>query len=210
MKRAWSEIEVSLLRSIYPEAHTDDIAALMERTTSQVYNAAFKYGLKKSAEYLESDASGRATHARQSPGMIAARIKPGAPPWNKGLRGVNGTSATTFKPGSKPQTWVPIGSESVNKEGQKIRKVSDTGNRLADWQREESILWVSAHGPVPAGRMVVIKNKALPLTLDNLECLTRAELMTRNSYHNNYPPEVARLIQLRGALNRQINKRREK
>ena len=37
--------------------------------------------------------------------------------------------------------------------------------------------------------------------------MTRAELMKRNSYHNRYPKEVARLVQLRGAVTRQINKR---
>jgi hypothetical protein len=39
----------------------------------------------------------------------------------------------------------------------------------------------------------------------NLEILTSAELLKRNSLHN-YPIPIARAIQLRGALNRQINK----
>ena len=43
------------------------------------------------------------------------------------------------------------------------------------------------------------------ITADGLELVTRAELMRRNSYHNNYPKEVALLIQLKGALNRKIN-----
>lgn len=33
--------------------------------------------------------------------------------------------------------------------------------------------------------------------------------MRRNSYHTNYPKDVQLLIQLRGAVNRQINKRKE-
>jgi len=31
--------------------------------------------------------------------------------------------------------------------------------------------------------------------------------MRRNSYHTRYPKEVAQLIQLKGALNRKINRR---
>ncbi len=45
------------------------------------------------------------------------------------------------------------------------------------------------------------------LSLDNLALLSRSDLMRLNSYHNRYPKEIARLIQLRGALMRQINKR---
>ena len=40
----------------------------------------------------------------------------------------------------------------------------------------------------------------------NLEAITRAENMRRNSYHR-YGQEIARAVQLRGVLNRQINKR---
>ena len=36
---------------------------------------------------------------------------------------------------------------------------------------------------------------------------TRAEHMHRNSVHAHYPPEIARLVQLRGALVRQINRK---
>ena len=45
------------------------------------------------------------------------------------------------------------------------------------------------------------------ITADHLDCITRVENMRRNSYHNNYPKEVAQLIQLRGALNRKIKNR---
>lgn len=39
--------------------------------------------------------------------------------------------------------------------------------------------------------------------------MTRAELMRRNSLHTNYPPQLVSLVQLRGALNRQINRRKQ-
>ena len=44
------------------------------------------------------------------------------------------------------------------------------------------------------------------ITADRVECITRAENMRRNTYHR-YGPEVAKLVQLRGAINRQIRKR---
>lgn len=36
--------------------------------------------------------------------------------------------------------------------------------------------------------------------------MSRHENMRRNSYHTNYPPEVARLVQLKGAISRQVNR----
>ncbi len=44
------------------------------------------------------------------------------------------------------------------------------------------------------------------IALDNLELVSRADLMKRNSYHN-YGKEIAQLVQLKGAVTRQINKR---
>jgi hypothetical protein len=44
------------------------------------------------------------------------------------------------------------------------------------------------------------------ITADKVECISRSENMRRNSYHR-YGQEIARLVQLRGALTRQINKR---
>lgn len=42
--------------------------------------------------------------------------------------------------------------------------------------------------------------------LENLECISRRELMLRNTVHR-HGPEIAALSQLRGALKRQINRR---
>ena len=43
------------------------------------------------------------------------------------------------------------------------------------------------------------------ITADRVECISLAENMRRNSYHN-YPKPIAELIQLRGALMRKINR----
>ena len=43
--------------------------------------------------------------------------------------------------------------------------------------------------------------------MKKLRVFTRAELMRRNTCHN-HGPEIAQVIQLRGAVTRQINKRK--
>lgn len=75
------------------------------------------------------------------------------------------------------------------------------------------LVWVEVNGPVPANHYIVFKQgmrttKLEEITLDRLECISKAENMRRNSYHN-YGPEVAKLVQLRGAISRQINKERK-
>ncbi len=70
------------------------------------------------------------------------------------------------------------------------------------------INWEAVNGPLPKGHALVFKDGNKQNTaVENLELLSRAELMRRNSYHTNYPKEVAQLVQLRGAITRQINKR---
>ena len=213
--RRWTLAEIETVRSMYPEAHTADIAALLGRTLSQVYNKALGMGLHKSSEYLASDAAARIQRGKQHPNMIASRIKPGTPPWNKGRKGVNGYSATRFKPGALSGAAAKhiqkIGAERINADGVLDRKVNATGHRETDWQSVHSLVWIAAHGPVPAGHVVVFKpgmktTDADAITPDKLECLSRAELMQRNSYHNKYPPEVTKLVQLKGAITRQVNR----
>jgi hypothetical protein len=73
------------------------------------------------------------------------------------------------------------------------------------------IIWLDAGRTIPPGHALVFKDgNKRNFDIDNLEMVTRQELMRRNSYHNNYPKEVGEVIQLRGALNRKINNRLKK
>ncbi|MES2950249.1 MAG: HNH endonuclease [Pseudomonadota bacterium] len=209
----WSTEEIALLREIFPHLHSEDVAILMGRSTSAIRNAAQQAGLRKTTEYLKSNTCGRA-HSINNPAMLAAQFKPGQPSWSKGTKGRVGIHeacrANHFKPGQKPPQWRPLGSERLAKDGVLVRKVADTGIKSADWQTVHSLVWIEQVGPIPAGSIVVFKagkktSVASEIKPENLECLSRAELMHRNSYQR-YPPEIAKAIQLRGALNRQINK----
>lgn len=216
-RRMWTACEVDLLRSMYPECHTDDVAAWIGRSTSQCYQGAARFGLNKSAEYLASDTACRIRRGKQHPSMIASRFKAGQDAWNKGLRGVVGVQeacrATQFKKGVRPHTWMPIGSYRISSEGVLEQKLTDEpGPNSVRWFPVHRTLWVGANGPIPPGHVVRFKpgQKTTDLaliTLERLECVTRMENMRRNSLHTIYPPEVAHLVQLRGALNRQINAR---
>ena len=44
------------------------------------------------------------------------------------------------------------------------------------------------------------------ITADRLECVTRQENQRRNSQWARYPIEVARLIQIKGQITKQVNR----
>lgn len=97
-------------------------------------------------------------------------------------------------------------------EGQLQKKVNDGFPYMRRWVAVQRLVWEAANGPIPPGHIVVFKDGRIrteeaQITLGVLELISRGENMRRNSVHTRYPKEVALLVQLRGAINRQINKR---
>lgn len=203
---AWSAEEHALFLRIYPHKRAVDVAREIGRSVSAIQNRAFSFGLKKSPEFMVSEASGRLRN-----GMGAAyRFKRGQEPWNKNKSGVNGFSATRFKAGNKPQTWKPVGTEKIDDDGILVRKVADTRNRKTDWRPVHVLIWESANGPTPRGKVVIFADgNRKNFALSNLHCLTRAELMERNTVHR-YPRELKHLMRLNKKLKRAIGERNEK
>jgi hypothetical protein len=203
MKRQkWTESEIATLTARYPNEKTDVLAKDMGMTVHRVYNKVFALRLKKTPEFLQAEGMERA----QSEKFKASRFNAGHTTWNKGMKGLQiGGEETQFKPGNKPQTWKPIGSERIDKDGNLVRKFSDTGIKRNDWKPVHVLCWEAAHGPVPAGHIVIFNDgNKRNFDIGNLICLSRADLMNRNTVHN-YPPEIQKTIQLIGALNRKIN-----
>ena len=200
------------MHSAYPTEPTVWLAKLLRRTEKQVLAKANCMGLKKTHAYISAVA--RARSAAAGHGGHATRFATGTRPWNKGQRGLTGTQdackPTQFKPGSRPQTWVPVGSYTVNADGMLARKVKDgPGPSHTCWAPVHRLVWEAEHGPVPAGHLVVFKpgrrSAQLNLiTLDALDCISRAENMRRNCIRQN-PPELVQLMRLRASLTRAIN-----
>lgn len=201
----WTQQEIAYLREVYADTPTAYIARNLVLSVHQIYSKANHLGLNKSAEFLKTPDSGRLM--RGSSVGQSGRFLPGLSPWNKGMKGLDiGGKATRFKKGRLPHTWKPIGSERVS-EGYLQRKLTETGYPPRDWVCVHHIVWREAGRDIPQGHVLVFKdNNRRNFALDNLELISRRELMLRNTVHN-YGPEVAQLMQLRGAITRQINKR---
>ena len=210
VRHRWSAEHVAILIRLYPDTRTAEIASQLGTTVKRVYYKAADLGLKKSAAYLASPDSG--CFRSGVIGGIAGRFKPGHVPWNSGMKGLDlGGKATQFKPGERRGNAValhqPIGTERLSKEGYLERKINDDLPLQRRWRAVHILLWEAAHGPVPKGHALRFRDgDKRNISIDNLELVTRADMMRRNSLHN-YPKEVAQLVQLRAAINRQINKR---
>lgn len=203
MKKPWLPEDLVLLKREYPNAHTPTLAKQMDRTPSSVYQKALGMGLKKSAAYLSSPLAGRTDGQRGG----EARFKPGHKTWNAGMKGWTpaGSEASRFKPGSKPQTWKPLGTERVSKDGYLQRKVAETGRAAADWVGVHNLVWMEANGPIPDSHIVVFKDgNKQRIVLENLELISRADLMRRNTVHR-YPAQLKAVMRLQAKLNRRIS-----
>lgn len=216
-RRPWTEEEIETLRCLYPDTPTKKIASQFGRPLTLVYQKAIKIGLRKTPEYLASPAACR-LRREASAASIATRFKSGQVPFNKGLQrpgwAPGRMADTQFRKGSRSgraaALWQSVGSTRLTKEGYLQRKVTDTGDTVADYVEVHRLLWEESYGPIPDGHAVVFRDKdRTNIVIDNLELITRRELMLRNSAQR-WGKEVFGVIQLRGALNRKLRKLNEK
>ncbi len=211
----WTERDNAELLRLYPHMRTDEIAKRMGRPLRKVYAKATALGLCKSAEYL---ATPDACRLRRGDNVgLSSRFMKGHATWNKGVRmpgwAPGRMAETQFKVGQRTNTWQPIGTLSLS-DGflrMKVRddkqSVAGVGGSSTNWMFVHKMVWEIEHGPVPAGHVVAFKDgDKLNVALENLELLSRRELMLRNSVHH-LPKALVEVIQLTGALKRQIRRR---
>lgn len=199
---------VEVLRRDFATTKTADLAQRLGVAYHQVAKAAARLGLRKDEGWLNGPEGGRTDGSRG----LGTRFQAGQRGWNHGMKlGSDWGKATQFRPGQKPPNYLPVGSLRVASSGYLQIKLHDTGYPPRDWVMYHRHVWERAHGPVPQHHLIVFRDgrrRVEPdeVTVDVLECISREESMRRHSVHT-YGPEVAQLIQLRGALSRVINRR---
>jgi hypothetical protein len=190
----------ALLFKLYPNTTNREIAQILGVTEASVIGAGFRFGLRKTKEFLR---------LRSEKGMF----KKGQEPPNKGRKwseymtgqGMKNSRKTTFKKGTVPPNQRPVGYERISKDGYTEVKV---GEGLRQFRLKHRVVWEQHFGPIPKGCNVQFRDgDKTNFDPSNLVLMTKAQNMGQNTYHN-YPKEIANTIQLIGALNRQINKRK--
>lgn len=204
-RHVWTPEQDALLRELYSNTLSKDIALQIGVRLDQVYGRADALGLKKEEGFLSSAISGQFQRGeRPSP---ATQFKPGHKPWSAGKQiGTRGRAAETqFKPGTKPVNYCPVGTVKVNSEGYQLIKVSDVGGQWERWKFLHALTWAFREGDVPKNHVIRFRDgNRLNCNIENLECVTREQAAKDRL---TYPKELRQLIALRGAITRQINKR---
>lgn len=218
-RRFWTDAELEQLRRDYPHRKTEELAAEFGCSIARVYAKAAELALHKSDSFMESDRSGRIQRGRSDPRMVATQFKAGHVTWNTGKKGLTGTHPncrrTQFKKGEPVQdrhNYQPIGTLRLSKDGYLEQKVTDDPKLVPArrWVGVHRLVWEATNGPVPPGHVVCFlpgRRSADPekITLDAVELVSRAELARRN-HPRSRDPELAKLVQLKGAITRQVNR----
>ena len=215
-----TSIQVQEIIKLYPDKPASEIAKQFGRPISSIYKTAQRYGVKKSDTFKNSPLSGRVQKGQHlSP---STELKTGHTPWSKGnsaceifktKESLEKHISTRWKKGMKPHTTKYDGAITVR------RMLPDgTGGvipykmiRLSEnnWEFLNRYLWKKHYGDIPPGYNVVFKDgNTLNCVIENLECISNADLIRRNSI-NNLPEDVKELIYLRTSLIKTINKATE-
>lgn len=211
--RPWIPKEDRSLRTLYPHLRSDDIAMILGRPLSSVYQRAAKLRLKKSEAYNRSPLSGRMVPGF-APYGVAYRFPKGHVPANKGPRrpgyAPGRMRETQFRkgqwPANKDRDFYVLGALRVDPEGFIQMRVSFAPGGCG-WRYLHRMLWEDAYGPIPHAHVLRFKDRdRLNVCLENLELVSCAENMRRNSVHH-LPRPLKQTVQLLGALNRKLNRR---
>jgi hypothetical protein len=205
-RRFWTPEEDAALRSRYPHEDSASLAADLGRSLSAVYGRAERLRLEKSPQYMLEQMAASAEKLRSA--GAASRFAAGLKPWNKGVKGLQiGGEGSRFQLGNRPHNWREIGSEELRGDGHLYRKVTDDGPPHTHCRPVYLLLWEAEHGPVPRGHAVIFRDgNYRNISLDNLELVSRSDLMRRNTIHR-YPAELKEVMRLKGRVVRIINQR---
>lgn len=102
-----------------------------------------------------------------------------------------------FKSGNRPHNTLQVGAETQDKDGYVMVKIAEPNV----WQYKHHIAFGE---PVPKGHKVIfIDGNKRNFGKDNLQLVSNAELMNRNTMHR-YPPELVRLLKTLNKLKKRV------
>lgn len=208
--RSWPADKLQLLRDLYSDTRTKDLAKQLGCSMTATYGMAKKLGLKKSDAFNASEASGRMTKENRIRRGLAFRFPKGNIPANKGLRrpgyAPGRMAETQFKKGSKPANRREIGEERTSEEGYVYLKVGD-GRKNANWRLKHWVVWEKANGrEVPPGHIVHFRDRdKLNFDPDNLELVAKEEWINRHRVEVIYPEPIAKSIRALAGFKRRLN-----
>jgi len=200
----WNEQQVEVLKKMYPDHYAKDISKVIGKSESSIYNQAFKYGIKKSEEFKNSELQKQGERLQKQ--GSAYRFKGGIVPHNKGQKMPTAVyekvKRTMFKKGMMPINAKYDGHERISKDGYIEIRI-----KAGKYILKHRHIWEQRNGPIPKNMIVVFKDKnPQNIVIENLELISREENMKRNTIHR-YPTELKSVIRLVNKLNKKIHEK---
>ena len=201
MHRLTSEI-----LKLYSDTPAAEIAAMYNKSVSHIYKTAYRYGVKKSEDFMNSSKSGRIRNGQHlSP---ETELKKGHS-LNKGKKREQYMSPEgiahqhRWRKGNKPHTTLfdgAITTRLVSGEYKyKFIRIAE-----GEWVFLHRYIWEQEHGGIPDDYNVVFKDgNPLNCVLENLECISNAELGERNRI-GKYPKELQTAIKLKNKIIKKV------
>ena len=158
----WTDEEKEYLASIVKGKTYKELLALMNE----------KFGYEFSSQQIES-----ALRRYNLKTGNTGQFKKYQEPWNKGLKGYMGANKTSFKKGTIPPNYKPVGTERFAKDGYIEVKVKDPNV----WELKHRYIYKKHHGEIPNGYNVIFADKNISnFDIDNLILVSKAEMLILN------------------------------
>jgi hypothetical protein len=207
VKGFWSDNERKILSEMFADNYTESICKILNRSYGSVSTKAALMGLKKSDVFRKMELEKQAE--RLSIIGVSGRYIKGREPENKGKKMPNEVyekiNHTMFKKGQQSHNSYSDWTEVLraDKKGKNYWLIKLPNERKL--KPKHIWLWQTQNGKVEKGFNVVFKDgNQLNCIIENLECISNAELMKRNTIHR-FPDELKSTIRLVNKLKRNIN-----
>jgi hypothetical protein len=202
--REWTDEEKRILEAMFPDHYTGDICKLLGRGYFGVACKAKQMGLEKSEAFKKMELGKQAERLKRD--GVAHRWTKGTEPPNKGKKMpasvYKKVQGTMFKTGHLPHNTNYDGHERITIDGYVEVRI-----RAGKYVLKHRLIWEQVNGPIPAGMLLVFKDKnPQHIAIDNLELITMADNMRRNSIHR-FPPELKQAIHLVKKVNKLIHEK---
>jgi len=192
MNRTWTDDEEQYLIANYANTSNIELAKMLGKKDANAIGAkASHLKLRKSGQFLRESCKAR----------TKGQFKKGLIPHNKGKKLSQETKEklkpTMFKRGNRPHNAQPVGTETKDKYGYVWVKIAEP----SEWKLKHHV----AYGePVPTGHNVIfLDGNKYNFERGNLQLVSNAELMNRNTMHR-YPPELVRLLKTLNKLKKRV------
>lgn len=143
-----------------------------------------------------------------------AQFKKGHTPWNKGIsmsiETYNKVKRTMFASGHIPATMTHNGKPYLSTRKRKNGQLEKCWYIHVDKMRKRYLKYLCELNGIKLGGRIPRLKEGVDIntepTIENIILITRQENMNLNSFQR-FPEDLRRLVQIKGALSRQINKR---